>query len=104
MSSLKSFIRGIAAASVTAVALSFTSAPASASTKDVDLMFVIDRSGSMQRRVQYLADNVEDFFNGLAADSRVGSLAGGLVSYLGFLPWSKRSRRTWRRSSRRSGA
>jgi len=82
MSSLKSFIRGIAAASVTAVALSFTSAPASASTKDVDLMFVIDRSGSMGGEFNTLADNVEAFFSGLEADSRVGSLAGGLVTYL----------------------
>jgi hypothetical protein len=82
MSSLKTFIRGIAAASVTAVALSFAAAPASAATKDVDLMFVIDRSGSMGGEFNTLAANIESFFNELVSDSRTGSVAGGLVTYL----------------------
>jgi hypothetical protein len=65
-------------------ALMLVSAPVSAQTapKDVDLLFVIDRSGSMGNEFSTLADNIEDFFNLLTADVRTGSVAGGLVSYL----------------------
>lgn len=61
----------------------FAVSPATANTaKDVDLLFVIDRSGSMGGEFNTLADNVESFFNQLESDSRTGSVAGGLITYL----------------------
>lgn len=51
--------------------------------KDVDLLFVIDRSGSMGDEFTTLANNIESFFTLLSNDARTGSVAGGLVSFLG---------------------
>ena len=69
----------------TAVALAVAAVPASAQTtptpKDVDLLFVIDQSGSMGNEFTTLANNIEAFFNELTSDVRTGSVAGGLVSY-----------------------
>lgn len=62
--------------------MAFSASETKAATKDVDLMFVIDRSGSMGDEFNDLADNIETFFTDLSNDSRTGSIAGGLVSYL----------------------
>lgn len=74
-------LRLSAAAALSALVLSV--APVGATTaKDVDLLFVIDRSGSMGAEFNTLADNIESFFNLLTADPRTGSVSGGLVTYL----------------------
>lgn len=54
---------------------------AQASTVDVDIMFVIDQSGSMSGDFIDLANNIPVFVNALQSDTRVGSLAAGLVTY-----------------------
>lgn len=74
-------IAGFFAAGAIAVA-ALASSEARAATKDVDLLFIIDRSGSMGGEFLALANNIEAFFNALSADTRTGSVAGGLVTYL----------------------
>ena len=65
-----------------AAALSFSlPGAAKATTVDVDIMFVIDQSGSMSGDFLDLATNIPVFDNALQGDSRVGSLAAGLVTY-----------------------
>lgn len=54
-----------------------------AAAADVDLMFVIDNSGSMRDEYLTLADNIADVLSGIAADSRIDSVGAGLVSYTG---------------------
>ncbi len=46
-------------------------------------MFVIDYSGSMQQEFDTLADNIANVLSGIAADSRIDSVAAGIVTYLG---------------------
>lgn len=76
-------LKKIGLAGVGAVAISaFTISDAKAMTKDLDLMFVIDESGSMRNEFTDLGANIETFFNALSSDSRTGSVAGGLVRYL----------------------
>ncbi|MEM8978375.1 MAG: VPLPA-CTERM sorting domain-containing protein [Pseudomonadota bacterium] len=60
-----------------------SSLSAVANTVDFDLMFVIDRSGSMSNEFTDLADNLEIVFNGLNNASGIGSLAAGLIVYEG---------------------
>lgn len=76
-------LRTFAGAAIGAVALLAVPANAQTTPKDVDLLFVIDRSGSMGNEFTTLADNIEDFFNLLTADARTGSVAGGLMTFLG---------------------
>lgn len=79
---IKSFI----AAGAMAV-ISLASA-AKATTIDVDLMFVIDRSGSMQTEFNTLGSRIGDVLNGLAGETNtttgvsVGTVHAGLVTYL----------------------
>ena len=79
------FVSNLRMSAVAALgALALSAAPVYATTaKDVDLLFVIDRSGSMGNEFTTLADNIESFFNLLTADPRTGSVAGGLVTFLG---------------------
>lgn len=60
-----------------------TASAATVTAKDVDLLFVIDRSGSMGNEFSTLASNIESFFTLLRDDARTGSVAGGLVTFLG---------------------
>lgn len=76
-------LRTFAGAAISAVALLAVPATAQAAPKDVDLLFVIDRSGSMGGEFATLADNIESFFNLLTADARTASVAGGLMTFLG---------------------
>jgi hypothetical protein len=66
-----------------AIALATVSVGQASTVKDVDVMFVIDRSGSMGDEFRNLASNLSVFFNGLAADSRIGTLRAGLTVYEG---------------------
>ncbi len=81
------FLASLRSAAIGAMGvLAVAAVPAGAQTappKDVDLLFVIDQSGSMGNEFSTLADNIEDFFNLLTSDARTGSVAGGLISYLG---------------------
>lgn len=65
-----------------AFAMAFASS-ASAAAIDVDVMFVIDRSGSMAGEFTTLENNLDVFLNGLSADSRIGTLRSGLTVYEG---------------------
>ncbi len=71
-------VRKLFAASLFAV-----SAPiaATADTVDVDLVFVIDQSGSMANEFATLASDIDVLFNGLLSSSEVSSVSAGLVTY-----------------------
>jgi hypothetical protein len=66
-------------AAIASVAALTIAGPASAAS--VDLMFVIDRSGSMQDEFDTLADNIANVLSGIAADSRIDSVAAGIVTF-----------------------
>jgi len=57
------------------------SASAQAAPVDVDIMFVIDQSGSMRNEFQDLSANITTFVNGLSSSADVSSLGIGLVTY-----------------------
>lgn len=80
------FTKLTAAAAVVTAAL-FAAPVAKAATLDVDLMFVIDRSGSMGTEFTTLAARIGDVVNGLSGQSNagntIGSVQAGLVTYLG---------------------
>ena len=71
-----SYFKALAVSATLAVA-----APVQAAPVNVDIMFVIDQSGSMSNELTTLAANVATFVNGLVADANVLSVATGLVSY-----------------------
>lgn len=75
------------AAAAALIATGFVATQASAVTvdppKDVDLVFVIDRSGSMDNEGATLADRIGEVMAGISADSRIGSVQAGVTSYLG---------------------
>lgn len=56
-------------------------AMAQTAPKDVDLVFVIDRSGSLENEGATLSARIGEVMNGIGADSRIGSVQAGLVSY-----------------------
>lgn len=66
---------------VGAMAVMSVASAAKAATIDVDLMFVIDRSGSMDDEGATLADQIGEVIDGLAADDDIGSVFAGVVSY-----------------------
>lgn len=66
---------------IAAAAVIITTQAASAAPVDVDLMFVIDQSGSMSDEFSTLAANIAVVFDGLATSSEIGSVAAGVVSY-----------------------
>lgn len=68
------------AAIVTACA---ATAVAQDAPKDVDLVFVIDSSGSMSQEGATLSARIGEVLSGIGADSRIGSVEAGIVSYLG---------------------
>ncbi|QIE40956.1 hypothetical protein G5B39_02660 [Rhodobacteraceae bacterium SC52] len=57
-------------AATVAACTSFVGFGASAATKDVDLLFIIDSSGSMGAEFTTLANNIESFFNLLTSASQ----------------------------------
>ena len=64
---------------ITSVAALAIAGPASAAS--VDLMFVIDRSGSMQEEFDSLANNIANVLAGIAADSRIDDVAAGILTF-----------------------
>lgn len=56
--------------------------------KNVDLIFVIDQSGSMAGEFVDLGDNLAVVFNGLTTSPEITSLQAGLVTYEGSGPGS----------------
>lgn len=73
--------RSIIAPVVAAFTMFGASIASAATVKDVDLLFIIDQSGSMGSEFSTLAANIESFVGLLEADSRVGSVAGGLITF-----------------------
>ncbi|OWU82424.1 VPLPA-CTERM sorting domain-containing protein [Phaeobacter sp. 22II1-1F12B] len=63
-----------------AVALASTAA-VEAAPVDVDIVFVIDQSGSMSNEFSTLGSNISTFVSGLAGDANVSSVNAGLVTY-----------------------
>lgn len=84
MNRLKSYVVAVAAA---ATMLFSTAQTAKAVSVDVDLMFVIDQSGSMSGEFQTLGARIGDVINGLQGATNtnngvsIGSVQAGLVSY-----------------------
>ena len=80
-----SYLKGLAMA----VVMAFASPVQAATTVNVDLMFVVDRSGSMRQEFQTLGARIGEVLNGLAGATNptngvsIGSVQAGLVSYLG---------------------
>ncbi|TCP39007.1 vWA domain-containing protein [Rhodovulum marinum] len=70
-------IKGFAAALV----VSSAAVTANAAPVDVDIMFVIDQSGSMSNEFSTLSANISTFVNGLAGSADVSSVGIGLVTY-----------------------
>lgn len=64
-----------------ALAASLGAAPAAAANFDVDIMFVIDQSGSMAGEFSDLSANISTFINGLTSDASIDSVHAGLVTY-----------------------
>ncbi|MGG7568244.1 VPLPA-CTERM sorting domain-containing protein [Rhodovulum sp. DZ06] len=64
-----------------ALAASLGAAPAMAANFDVDIMFVIDQSGSMDGEFTDLSANISTFINGLTADASINTVHAGLVTY-----------------------
>ncbi|TCO73609.1 vWA domain-containing protein [Rhodovulum euryhalinum] len=64
-----------------ALAVSSIAVTAEATPVDVDVMFVIDQSGSMDNEFNTLSANISAFVNGLAGNADVSSLGIGLVTY-----------------------
>ena len=73
---MKNFFKAMAVSATVAI-----SAPAEAAPVDVDIMFVIDHSGSMSSAFTSLAADITAFVNGLAGSADVSSLATGVVTY-----------------------
>ena len=48
---------------------------------DTDILFVIDRSGSMAGEFQFLGGAIGGFLSDLQADSRIGTARAGLITY-----------------------
>jgi hypothetical protein len=55
---------------------------ANAAPIDVDITYVIDRSGSMGGEFSFLGSAISGFLTDLEADSRIGTARAGLVTYL----------------------
>jgi len=72
-------IKTLLASAALCVSTAFTAA---ANTVDFDLVFVIDRSGSMGNEFTDLANNLEVVFNGLNNAAGIGSVSAGLITYL----------------------
>lgn len=70
-------------ATLVASAVAASAAPSLAKT--VDLVFVIDQSGSMANEFRDLGDNLGIVFDGLVASPAVDSVTAGLVTYEGRL-------------------
>ena len=73
----------LSAAAAAAFASMVVATPASALTQDVDLTFVIDRSGSMGGEFSFLGGAIAGFLDELEASPLVGTARGALVSYTG---------------------
>ncbi|MEM9032367.1 MAG: VWA domain-containing protein [Pseudomonadota bacterium] len=58
-----------------------TASDAKAMPVDADIMFVIDDSGSMAGEFSFLGGAISGFFRDLVADSRIGNVQAGLVTY-----------------------
>jgi len=69
----------LAAAGATSLAL--LAAPVQAATVDVDIMFVIDQTGSMDDELLTLSNSIATFVNGLSGTPDVSSVGVGLVTY-----------------------
>lgn len=67
---------------LTAAVVAFHGGANAATVKNVDLVFVIDRSGSMDDEGATLAARIGDVLSGLAADPAIGTVQAGVVSYL----------------------
>lgn len=72
VASLGAFAAPVSAASVD---------PVDVDPVDADLMFVIDKSGSMGGEFSFLSSAIGDFLSRLASDSRIGTVQAGLVQY-----------------------
>ena len=64
-----------------ALAVASGTASAATVTKDVDLVFVIDRSGSMSDEGATLSARIGEVLTGLSADAAIGSVKAGVVSF-----------------------
>ncbi|MEM7061318.1 MAG: vWA domain-containing protein, partial [Pseudomonadota bacterium] len=62
-------------------AMTFAPEKAEAVGVDVELMFVIDQSGSMGDEFTFLGGAIGGFLSDLQADSRINSAKAGLISY-----------------------
>jgi hypothetical protein len=65
-----------------AIALATVSVGQASTVKDVDLVFVIDRSGSMDNEGQTLSDRIGEVLTGLEAAPEIGTAQAAVVSYL----------------------
>lgn len=74
-------IKYLLSASVIAATSAFAAQATTVAPKNVDLMFVIDRSGSMSAEGATLSARIGEVMNGIAADSRIGSVQAGVVSF-----------------------
>ena len=68
-----------------AFAGALVAASSGAHAKSVDIMFVIDQSGSMANEFQDLGANLGIVFNGLQAAPEIDSVTAGLITYEGGL-------------------
>lgn len=76
-------LKNAMAAAIVAAALTGGAYSEQAAAVDVDITFVIDRSGSMGGEFSFLGGAIGGFLNDLQGDSRIDSAQAALVSYLG---------------------
>lgn len=75
------FRTALAVGLVAAATASFSTQKVEAAPVDVDIMFVIDQSGSMSNEFATLGASITTFVNALNASADVNSVAAGLVTY-----------------------
>ena len=71
----------LAAAAIGAAGFTIAPSSADAAPVDADIMFVVDSSASMGGEFSFLAGAIDGFLSDLRADSRIGTVRAGLISY-----------------------